>query len=107
MQLRATVLGSALSGMIARIPCHPMDTVKARLQAQGSPMSSGAAALPVTPQYHSARHALMSIWGQEGLKGLYRGFGVTFCGISTCYDAVFYYVRNLQTEYGSWQLYSQ
>jgi hypothetical protein len=80
MQLRATILGSALSGMIARIPCHPMDTVKARLQAQGTPMSSGAAALPVTPQYHSARHALMSIWGQEGLKGLYRGFGVTFVG---------------------------
>ena len=28
------MLASALSGMAARIPCHPLDTMKARMQVQ-------------------------------------------------------------------------
>ena len=46
--LQATAIGSALSGLIARIPCHPLDTAKARLQIQGAlPANARATAASV------------------------------------------------------------
>ena len=38
---RATLLASATAGVIARFPMHPIDTCKARLQAQGKGCGSG------------------------------------------------------------------
>jgi hypothetical protein len=52
--------GSAAAGMIGRVFCHPLDTVKARLQA-----STGVKT---------------SIWSQLRLRGLYRGLGVSMLG---------------------------
>lgn len=66
----ATMMGSALSGILARIPCHPIDTMKAKLQVQTS--SSGG--------YRHVGDALSRVWRAEGLSGLYRGFGTTLIG---------------------------
>lgn len=59
-----TLLGSALSGFLARIPCHPLDTIKSRLQS-----SSGS-------RYKGILHCFQCTWAEEGLRGLYRGFGI-------------------------------
>jgi len=53
------ILASAGAGLAGRLLCHPMDTIKAQLQA-GSATGTGIARL--------------------GVKGLYRGLGVTLVG---------------------------
>jgi hypothetical protein len=62
------VLGSACAGIIARISTHPLDTTKARLQAQSAPRYRG----PVDALAQTAR--------AEGITGLYRGFGAVIIG---------------------------
>ena len=69
--LAAPMLGSAMAGILARLPCHPLDTIKARLQVQTS-----AAA----PAYRGVWQGLAAIVRSEGLRGLYRGMGVTMIG---------------------------
>ena len=59
------MLGSAVSGLVARVPCHGLDTLKARVQ-QGS--SGGVLG------------TLSTLLRVEGVKGLYRGFGVAMVG---------------------------
>lgn len=59
-----TLLGSALSGLIARFPCHPIDTIKSRLQGSGG------------YRYDSIRHCFRTTIAEEGVRGLYRGFGI-------------------------------
>jgi hypothetical protein len=68
VQLGDTMLASALSGALARIPMHPMDTVKAKLQ------------VATKGQYRGVAHALQHTLRHEGVRGLYRGFGITFVG---------------------------
>lgn len=85
-----TMLSSAVAGMLVRVPLHPVDTLKAKLQVQQqfrARMAGGAAATHAAaaaaasaPAPHSllslARHTVRA----EGLRGLYSGFGVTFLG---------------------------
>jgi hypothetical protein len=59
------MLGSAVSGLVARVPCHGLDTLKARVQ-QGS--SGGVLG------------TLSTLLRVEGVRGLYRGFGVAMVG---------------------------
>lgn len=77
MDLTATVLGSALAGMLARIPCHPLDTVKSRLQAARGPLSGGSTTSASPNGILSTLHTAIKI---EGIRGLYRGFGIAFWG---------------------------
>jgi len=58
-----TLLGSALSGLVSRVPCHPLDTVKARLQGVDG------------TRYRGIAHCLKLTYVEEGVRGLYRGFG--------------------------------
>lgn len=60
----ASMLGSALAGMLSRIPCHPLDTIKARLQV-------GAHSRSIASEFKS-------VLAVDGVLGLYRGFGITF-----------------------------
>jgi hypothetical protein len=62
--LEAIMAGSAASGMLARIPTHPLDTVKARIQASRERVGVGAVA--------------RSTLAAEGLAGFYRGFAAAF-----------------------------
>lgn len=52
-----TLLGSATAGLVARVICHPIDTVKSRLQAGQSAFRS-----------------------LEGIGALYRGLGAVVVG---------------------------
>ena len=70
MTLLDVALASALSGMAARVPCHPLDTIKARLQA--APTTSPSGALP--------RASKLSNLSRISLRNLYRGFPVVFWG---------------------------
>jgi len=72
--LVTTMLASAAAGMAARIPCHPIDTCKARLQVQT--MATGSSGT----MYRGLVDAMAKTFRVEGLRGLYRGFGVAFVG---------------------------
>ncbi|KAG1690909.1 hypothetical protein DVH05_027368 [Phytophthora capsici] len=63
-----TLLGSAAAGMIGRVFCHPLDTVKARLQA------STATGQTIASQLNLRAFSL------QHLRGLYRGIGVSILG---------------------------
>ena len=61
------VVASALSGILAVIPLHPFDTIKARS------MSCQVSSFTLSQMIHR-------LWQEEGLKGFYRGFGIAVCG---------------------------
>lgn len=70
-------LGSAAASIVSRIFTHPLDTAKARLQAPSASISmSGFAVLP----YRGPVDVLTKTWKTEGLRGLYRGFGIILVG---------------------------
>jgi hypothetical protein len=76
-QLSNMLAGSSAS-MLSRIPCHPLDTCKARLQVRvrllgSSPTTASAPAGGI-------RRELASCFRGEGVRGLYRGFGTAFWG---------------------------
>lgn len=69
-----SLLHSTLSGMLVRIPLHPIDTMKARLQVQ-----SGTAGCSVV--YKNVADALYKSYARQGIaSGWYPGFGITFFG---------------------------
>lgn len=81
-----TMLASALSGMVARIPLHPIDTCKAKLQVQQQfkpsvtpPGGSPLATIPL-PKPKSFVEFFSHTLRSEGIRGLYSGFGITFFG---------------------------
>lgn len=80
MRLVPTMLASAGAGGLARFPCHPIDTVKARMQVQTWKVLQGSASAPNQALYKNFADGLNNIWKQEGLRGLYRGFGPTVLG---------------------------
>lgn len=76
------VVSSALSGMVARIPLHPIDTIKAQLQVQYAHTQHTH-----TQYTHTTKHtttsftqAFMKTYRVEGIRGLYAGFGIAFLG---------------------------
>lgn len=78
-----TLAGSSLSGLTARSLCHPLDTVKSRLQGPGGAQFSGIS------------NCLRVTLAEEGLRGLYRGFGAVtvlgtpaVCMYITSYDVL-------------------
>ncbi|KAK1746678.1 mitochondrial carrier protein [Skeletonema marinoi] len=64
------VLGSATAGIISRIMTHPLDTVKARLQAPSSSFAT----------YRGPIDALIQTYRNEGIRSLYGGFGAVIVG---------------------------
>ena len=71
-----TLLASSTASAMARIPCHPLDTIKARLQVQGK----GGRLADGSPGYSGMRSCLWGILRTEGVAGLYRGIGITLPG---------------------------
>uniref|UniRef100_A0A7S0GQL7 Mitochondrial carrier protein n=1 Tax=Amorphochlora amoebiformis TaxID=1561963 RepID=A0A7S0GQL7_9EUKA len=59
---------STLSGLVARIPMHPIDTLKAKLQVQ------------VKGNYSSMASVAMRTIREGGVAGLYAGFPTAFLG---------------------------
>ena len=67
----SSMLASASAGVLARFPCHPLDTCKARLQVQG---------MSEERPYRNFVDVLRRTMRSEGFRGLYRGFGITATG---------------------------
>jgi len=63
------VLASSASGVLSRIPTHPFDTIKAKMQVQTVSSSAAASGGP----YTSVADAMRRTFRSEGLKGLYQG----------------------------------
>jgi hypothetical protein len=58
-------LSSASAGLIGRFICHPIDTLKAKLQVTDT---------------RTLRDVMSSTWRTEGLSGFYRGLGAVLIG---------------------------
>jgi hypothetical protein len=56
------LISSALAGSLARIPTHPLDTLKARLMST------------TTTSHVTLVNVIKKTWRHEGIKGFYRGF---------------------------------
>ena len=64
-----SIISSASAGTLARFVSHPMDTIKSRLQSGNS-------------LFQGTFDAFAKTYRSEGIRGLYRGFGVaTFGGV--------------------------
>jgi hypothetical protein len=63
-ELYSTMIAGVLSGSLSRIPLHPIDTIKTRLQASTSLVPTALAA------------EALSIIRNEGIRALYRGFSI-------------------------------
>ncbi|CAM9558423.1 unnamed protein product [Chrysoparadoxa australica] len=61
-------LASSSAGLLGRICLHPLDTAKARLQS------------PNGGEFKNTLHVLRVAMTEEGVKGLYRGFGAVALG---------------------------
>ena len=64
--MTSIMLSSMLAGMLSRVPCHPIDTAKAQMQASNSPFG--------------LRTAIIQTYRHNGIRGLYAGFGAAFLG---------------------------
>ena len=72
--LYPTMIASTISGMLVRLPLHPIDTCKAKLQVQRPSLSNA-------PQpFTSVLSCLRYTYAREGLRGLYAGFPIAFVG---------------------------
>ena len=72
--LYPTMVASTLSGMLVRLPLHPIDTCKAKLQVQRPSQSN-------SPQpFSSVLSCLRYTYAREGVRGLYAGFPIAFVG---------------------------
>ena len=60
------LLGGAFAGLVGRVVCHPIDTIKTRLQAAGGP--------------GGLKSILQQTARQEGLVGFYRGLSAVLVG---------------------------
>lgn len=66
-----TLLAGYITGSVVRLAVHPIDTIKARMQVIQARVSFGQMS------QHSFRKVLLDSFRADGIKGLYRGFGVT------------------------------
>lgn len=65
------LLAGAAAGTLACAATYPLDLVRTRLAAQTT-----------RARYAGLRHALATIHGEEGVRGLYRGLGATLVGVA-------------------------
>lgn len=78
---------SLTAGLVYSLASLPLDTAKTRMQTQGAPSTPGGALL-----YRSTGQTLMKIAAEEGVGGLWKGFGAYFLrgGGHTVFMFLFY-----------------
>ncbi|XP_037959327.1 mitochondrial basic amino acids transporter isoform X2 [Teleopsis dalmanni] len=79
-------IAGCVGGCAGVLVGHPLDTIKVHLQTQD----------PRNPKYRGTLHCLTSIFGQEGLRGLYRGMTSPMAGIGAVNAIVFGVYGNIQ-----------
>ncbi|XP_026190761.1 folate transporter 1, chloroplastic [Cyclospora cayetanensis] len=88
------------SGTAALLTCcalHPFDLVKTRMQVAA--VTGGA-----IPRYSSTRSAITRIFKQEGLRGLWKGVGVTATASSTSWACFRYIFDNFSASFPKWRV---
>ena len=65
VDVQSNTLASATAGLVGRLFCHPIDTIKAKLQISDK---------------GSIRDVIRSTIKKEGLQGFYRGVGAVIIG---------------------------
>jgi hypothetical protein len=80
------ICASAMAGLVARAPCHPLDTIKTVAAASESGLHSAAPAA-----------VAREIFQREGIRGFYRGVGIASLGSApgvACYISVYEYAKH-------------
>ncbi|CAD2216633.1 mitochondrial carrier protein [Angomonas deanei] len=100
------IICSAVAGMAARLICHPLDTIKTVAFTGFAKEPSADPAAHLTRQPSSFVSSAKAIWRGEGMKGFYRGIGVTTLGAApgvalylTSYDYLSRYWLGRQAAY--------
>ncbi|KAL8916328.1 MAG: hypothetical protein Q9208_008595 [Pyrenodesmia sp. 3 TL-2023] len=75
--LHHQLLAGASAGVAYNFAFFPADTIKARMQTEELASSSSTARSLTRKQQTTFWQTGMDIWKQQGLKGLYRGCGIT------------------------------
>jgi len=70
-----STIAASLAGFTGRIILHPIDTIKARLQVQT--VSGSQIMQQQTHLYSNSLDAMRKIYASEGIRGFYRGLGVS------------------------------
>jgi hypothetical protein len=78
--LLANALGSATAGIFSRLLTHPLDTVKARLQAPPPVLNTINSTSSNIRPYKGVKDVLIRTYRSEGILALYRGFGAIVVG---------------------------
>lgn len=73
--LRTHCFSGTLAGLTQSLITSPMELTKTRMQMQSAVPPSGSTA--ASPLYRGAVDCARRIYAAEGMRGLYRGFGVT------------------------------
>ena len=79
------LLSSSAAGMVARATCHPLDTCKAVLQVQSrstknNNIVNNKILSSSSSSYQNFSQVVRGLYGAEGIRGFYRGFGIAFFG---------------------------
>ncbi|CDI86518.1 mitochondrial carrier domain-containing protein, putative [Eimeria praecox] len=92
-------LTAGASGAAALLTCcalHPFDLIKTRMQVAA--VTGGA-----IPLYNSTRSAITRIYKQEGLRGLWKGVGLTAAASSTSWTCFRYIFDRLGASFPGWR----
>lgn len=72
--LSGDFVAGAISGLISKTCTMPIDTIRKRLQIQGSPYQ--AYAVRDLPTYRGLIDCIQTIWQREGIRGYFKGLGM-------------------------------
>ncbi|KAI4187634.1 MAG: hypothetical protein LQ346_005465 [Caloplaca aetnensis] len=75
--LHHQLLAGASAGVAYNFAFFPADTIKARMQTEELSSTSSTAGTSTKKQHTTFWQTGMDLWKQQGLKGLYRGCGIT------------------------------
>ena len=86
----STMIASASSAMLARIPLHPIDTVKAQMQVDAI-TNKAKENKNIKP---GILKTFQRIFRKEGFRGLYSGFPIVFLGSAPAGCFFLYHMKN-------------
>ena len=82
--LLVNILGSATASIISRLTTHPLDTIKAKIQAHpklsSNTFNNAGSKLGTTTQYKGPIDVCLKIFRTEGINGFYKGLGAVIVG---------------------------
>ncbi|XP_026275625.1 mitochondrial folate transporter/carrier [Frankliniella occidentalis] len=83
------LIAGVSGGVTSSVVLHPLDLIKVRFAVNDGRTSM--------PQYNSIRNALVTIYKQEGIRGLYRGVVPNVWGSGTAWGLYFLFYNTTKT----------